>query len=319
MGIKFLIIKNDSLINLITIISFALILSTYATAADIFSRKTSSIETETITQSSYTIYLEGKIEKGDFEKIRTESRGKIIKNIELWSPGGNVQEALKISEFLNNKLISAHAPDFLTNEGKTIIDTCNLSDVRPRDKANCTCNSSCAIIWLLAPFRLGTIVGIHRPRFDYDDYSGMTTEQAKMTFDQMVSEIKTKLVEGQVNPKIVEIMFNTSSSNIHYLTFDEIVEIGARKSFIDELINARCQKHILELQNYNSFNLMWDEATNDFAKNCHEMTTYCKKLVNKIGEMARDFKKMEPVNFNKCQSRELNKLLLSSQIQQPGK
>ena len=67
---------------------------------------------------SRILYLEGRIERGDLAKIRSVAEGSYVRYIYLWSPGGDVSEALAISDYLNDKLISASVPVSLADYRK---------------------------------------------------------------------------------------------------------------------------------------------------------------------------------------------------------
>ena len=56
------------------------------------------------------ILMEGEIVAGDFARLRAMTKGRLIVILDMRSPGGDVVEALKIADFLNDKLIIAQIP-----------------------------------------------------------------------------------------------------------------------------------------------------------------------------------------------------------------
>lgn len=200
--------------------------------------------------------LEGEIIPGDAERLlarlrEAEAEQRVTTAIRLRSPGGDVLEALKISEILNKKLISADAPDevvtletYGTGPSKDIFDDCstdNLSDTR-----NCICNSSCAIIWLTSAFRLGGYAGVHRPRFPESYFAGLSAEKAQEKYTELTKAVTSFLVENEVPPEIITKMMAIPSGRIHILTEEERVLGGEGKPYILELLHAKCSAYHAE-------------------------------------------------------------------------
>jgi hypothetical protein len=196
--------------------------------------------------------LEGVIERGDLEKIQRKANDSIILKIFVSSPGGNVDEAIKIADYVNTKFISVVAP--LKRSNGTL---CNPYD--PPNKL-CTCDSACAIVWLLAPSRGGNVIGIHRPRFDYDDYAGLSLEQAKLSYNRMLDGLTAKLKEDRVDQSIIERMMRTPSRSMYYLTKKEIELIGYYAPYIDELLIAKCKDYIYDEQQIETDDAEFEKA-----------------------------------------------------------
>lgn len=206
-----------------------------------------------------SLLLEGQILAGDAEKIpaylqEAKSKGKTVARIDLRSPGGDVLEAIKISEILNRNIISASAPmrpysftDAQTGEVKTLYDRCNIAE-EISDEENCVCNSSCAIIWLAAPLRTGGYIGIHRPRFDESYFSGLSVASAQDKYKQMSKYVSSFLVDHEVPPHIITTMMSTPSGQIYILKEDEIALVGAGKPYLLELLHAKCSAYQSEYE-----------------------------------------------------------------------
>ena len=65
---------------------------------------------------TYIVTIEGSIVGGDAEKLSSNLMGRSVTSVLLNSPGGDVLEAMKISELLNHRIITATAPIDLRKE-----------------------------------------------------------------------------------------------------------------------------------------------------------------------------------------------------------
>lgn len=183
-------------------------------------------------------------------EIRSAAEGSYVWQINLRSPGGDISEALAISDYLNDKLITASVPVSLADLQKAVRDeqrrNVDLSDLacthpKPKNPSNCVCNSACAVIWLSAPDRSGTLVGIHRPRFGYEEFAGLTPTQAEEKYNQLLEGLSQYLRQHDVPAAIIAKMLTVSSSENYLLSTEEVQGIGMRP-YLSELLNARCAK-----------------------------------------------------------------------------
>ncbi len=120
-------------------------------------------------------FISGTIAKGDYEKVRDlyAKNHPLMYSFLLLSPGGDLDDAIKIGEFFRKYFIFAVAP-IRFPEGSFYLP---LSEsVECQDKS-CACASACALVWLGAPKRLGT-VGLHRPRTEDPAYSVFTRRRS---------------------------------------------------------------------------------------------------------------------------------------------
>ena len=271
-----------------------------------------------ITLEDHTIKLEGEIVKGDLDKIKILSRNVIIYSIRLFSPGGNVQEAFRISDYMNENLISAHAPFILSNRPKDEpFNSCRMKG-GPKDQKNCTCGSSCAFIWLLSSIRTGNTIGVHRPRFNYDDYANMNLDEAKNSYSKMINLVKDRLIDAQINPQIIDLVMNTSSGSIRFLTKNELKLINKYSPYLNELLIAKCNKFIDELSEYNAAADEQETLSQIVEEKClyepSASSKYCTDIWNKWLKLdrLRDF--LEPKNYRKCERSELNDMRLKAQL-----
>jgi hypothetical protein len=112
--------------------------------------------------------LRGAIVNGDYEKIKSWINPNTFA-FELMSPGGNVDEALKIGRLLR----------------KYEVDT-EAAYNRP------PCASACALIWFGGITRSGK-VGLHRPFFDDPAYKRLPLTDASTVYNRMLKDVKDYL------------------------------------------------------------------------------------------------------------------------------
>ncbi len=89
-----------------------------------------------------SVWMEGEIKAGDYAELMKIHSLVPIHTLIISSPGGSVSEAFKIAEFADQTLIRVETNSFCENHG---------------DKPYCGCASACALIWLSAPVRGGTM------------------------------------------------------------------------------------------------------------------------------------------------------------------
>jgi hypothetical protein len=168
-------------------------------------------------------FLNGQILKGDYDKVATFIRAHhpFVGAFSLASPGGDVDEALKIGRLFRKYLIITAAPDSLriadgnvTNDdvphlSEGLRDLCRGSD--------CTCASACALIWMGGVVRSG-MVGLHRPRTTDPMFRGLPPADASTAYRRVLEKIAAYLNEMEVPKSIVETMVATSSGDIRWVT-----------------------------------------------------------------------------------------------------
>lgn len=268
------------------------------------------------------IYVEGEIQKGDLAKIKREALGKLVVSVTFWSPGGDVAEALDISEYLSEKVISVNAPQGGLNiDGNQLSSTCEMGNIRPRRMENCVCNSACAIIWLLTPSRGGgrDTIGVHRPRFDHQNFSKLSLEEAEIAYSDLLSTVEKRLYEKSINKSIIERMMSTPSSEIYYLSEQELDLVGDKAPVLDELLTAKCSKFIPELERYQS----WDASRKNVSELYKDACTsdgrvtgnsqYCQDLDSQWKTLAGQAENYYPRSFWYCRASERLKLSAKAQ------
>jgi hypothetical protein len=146
-------------------------------------------------------FLRGQISKGDYEKVATFLKAHLpfVSNFSLASPGGDVDEALKIGRLFRKYLIATVAPVNEHFEATGLVhDDVPFLSSGSRDLCrgqDCICASACALIWMGGTFRTGT-VGLHRPRIVDPIYKGLPASHDRVEVHLNLS--RSPLARGMI-------------------------------------------------------------------------------------------------------------------------
>jgi hypothetical protein len=173
--------------------------------------------------------LRGEIAKGDYEKVVKSLTYPWTSMFSLVSPGGDVDEALKIGRLFRKHLIATDAP-YRESDGSVQFGKICRGQ-------NCACVSACALIWFGGVDRSGT-VGLHRPYINDPRFSGLSPLEASREYRRMLNNVTVYLNEMEVPRSIIESMVSTSSGDIRWVDmFDEGLD---RPPSIAEWVDASC-------------------------------------------------------------------------------
>ncbi|MBU4314179.1 MAG: hypothetical protein KJ821_05250 [Actinobacteria bacterium] len=197
----------------------------------------------------YTIYFKGVIEKGDHARLNMEINkirdlNGVVYLFYLRSYGGDVIEAMKIGRLIRKNCFVTVSPHFVKSPygGMVNIDLNWPEELKTgAEDANCTCNSSCFLLWAAGVNKSGNRIGIHRPYFSKDYFAGLTAIEAKNKYKKMSNEVKDYLLEMDVPKNIIEKMFQTTSSSIYFLDINTIDSMRWAP-FFEEWVIANCDR-----------------------------------------------------------------------------
>lgn len=171
-----------------------------------------------------TLLMKGDILPGDYERLL---RFAVANNVDLASiqftlasPGGDVSEGLRIGQFI-----------------KSLYASVAVGPVTGR------CASACFIIFASAVHHASAegLVGIHRPYVDPDRLRSLSPGAAEALETRALLDAEQYLHRLRVPSGIVDEMFEHASTEIHWLTDDELRhELGERPSWYEEFLIARC-------------------------------------------------------------------------------
>ena len=207
------------------------------------------------TTGSFGFVLEGRIETGDFEKLK-KAYGDLRINqfligspgfntLYLASPGGNLAEAIKIGRFIRALKLETIVP---SRSGPQMQAQMVEQRKLKNPKANYTCASACFFIFVAGVKRAfdepgKPILGIHRPYLSDSDLRSLTGEQAINSARQMRAIVESYLKEMNVPAKYADAMFLVPKDELHWVGEDAYrADFDGVISPLKDWLAARCDK-----------------------------------------------------------------------------
>ncbi|UCF49741.1 MAG: hypothetical protein JSU91_08330 [Thermoplasmatales archaeon] len=189
-------------------------------------------------EDTVTITLVGKIEKGDadkFQKIVQDLRQKKrpVNMLTLASSGGDANEAMRIGKIVRKSFIPTHAP-FALDYGWT----CNGYPPGLND-GDCDCASACFLIWVAGVYRMGNVLGVHRPYFLDEYLEDLSESEVQKDYSLLYERIRSYLKNMDVPEHVIDEMLNTESDEITYLDWYTAKSMESVPS-INELVGTSC-------------------------------------------------------------------------------
>lgn len=192
--------------------------------------------------------LEGKIEAGDFEKLRDfVLKGSGAQQIYLASPGGNLAEAIKLGLFIRSLKLSTIVPSRkLTREEMAL--SAKSHDLR-NIRSDYMCASACFLVFVAGVRRESDhhglpILGIHRPTILGKDGAPLTVGARTIADAQVRRLVENYLKVMDAPASYVEDMYSTPKETVRWIRNDEFERYF--DGFIPELkaiIGAMCASH----------------------------------------------------------------------------
>jgi hypothetical protein len=177
-----------------------------------------------------SVIVEGKIEAGDYDKLRSiyGERGQNefslglpeVKVLSLASPGGDLAEAMKIGQLVRAlKLITNVPPRAGSNSTLGLANEHRLKN----PKANYMCASACFFIFVAGVKRtddvgLGdAILGVHRPYLSDGDLRSLGGDQAIALASRLRATVENYLKEMSVPAKYADMMFAVPKDEVRWI------------------------------------------------------------------------------------------------------
>jgi hypothetical protein len=175
-----------------------------------------------------SVTIRGKIVEGDYAKVERYILHNRDSNFYLVSPGGNVDEAMKIGRLFRKFLVTTNS----SYKGG------NDEQLRCKSPAECICASACALIWFGGVERRGTI-GLHRPYINDPRFKQLPPSEASSAYRRILKDVGDYAAEMEIPQSIVETMIATSSGGIRWV--DSFDRSGIdRPPSIAEWVDATC-------------------------------------------------------------------------------
>ena len=210
--------------SLLTFLLVALsLLSTTAKALEITYSKINPFDGSLSTTEG--ILLRGDISPGDYQYLLAVIRSDEEKfwkssGFILASNGGDVDEALKIARLVKGTFLSAYVGE---SAGQ--------------------CVSACFFIYAAAARREADIktLGIHRPYVHPRRLISVSPLEAESLQKDALRRARTYLVDQDVPTGLIDRMFQQASTEIYWLSRDEIDrQLGRRVPWYEQFLIARC-------------------------------------------------------------------------------
>ncbi len=180
--------------------------------------KAVAMDIATTDTNPYSLHMEGKIEKGDYENIikKIHNKGSFPFLVFISSPGGDVIEAMRIGRFLRETLSNMYA----VNE----------------------CASACVLIWLAGVERDASgLFGLHRPVYSKDYFAGLSSSEASDKYRELDKYVRAYLIEMNTPTSVIDRMMVTKSSDVDFMPSEELLKIvGSNSPAYQEWIIAKC-------------------------------------------------------------------------------
>lgn len=175
------------------------------------------------------IRVRGPIELGDAEKLRRliisdRTRARRALGVMLESPGGSVDEAMKIGRIVRTMFYSAQSGGFGKSAGPGSI-----------------CASACFLIYVAAVKREAyeNTLGIHRI-YVRPNTSSMTAARAAEMLRSANKAVRDYLEEMDVPLKFIDRMRASSSLEIDWLSMSDALDLGLFAPFWEEYLVQQC-------------------------------------------------------------------------------
>jgi hypothetical protein len=206
------------------------------------------------------VVLEGKIEVGDYIKLRSVYGERNTNQfyigmpeaneIYLASPGGDLAEAMKIGRLVRALKLHTIIPSKLKYplgpyERYSVADRHQLTN----PKANYLCTSACFFIFVAGITRTDEVgfqdprLGIHRPYLSEIDLSALSGDQAITSANRVRAAVENYLKEMNVPAKYVDLMFSIPKDKIQWVgKADFEADLEGTIPELNDWLAARCDK-----------------------------------------------------------------------------
>lgn len=186
-----------------------------------FSLNSMAIE---FSQKGDDLIMTGEIKPGDYNRLisyLTDNLGIFMAGqvFKLDSPGGNVEEAIRLAEFIRK----TNRVTIVPNEAE--------------------CSSACFYM-LVAGGARGTKsgkIGIHRPYYEPTRFKNLTPSQARLAYEYVDDQVRQYLIKMRVPDEVIRLMFATPSTGMEYLSPAAFTRfMGLYQPWYGELQSSAC-------------------------------------------------------------------------------
>ena len=173
-------------------------------------------------RSSREILISGPIQSGDAQKFTNLLRQNhpfVMNDVKIASSGGSVEDAIEIGRLVRRYLLKTSAPYSLEQiaNGIGVME----GDKKICEGPGCHCASACFLIWAGGYSRSGNVLGIHSPSIKSTAFSELPADRASKLYRDLIAEMARYLEEMDIPRKYRDLMSDTSSNDMRWLTLKE--------------------------------------------------------------------------------------------------
>lgn len=189
------------------------------------------------------ILLSGPLVSGDSGRLLSTLKRRLPEGwrygaLLLDSPGGSVEEAIKVADVVRRALLDT--------------STYRFGDLRRDQKTqHFTCVSACFLVWVagaernaLPPFNFvpgdKSAIGLHRPYFEASAYHQAPDRVAAIQQQAMLAA-EAYLRREQVPQHLIEKMLQRPSTQVYWLSEEDTDAVVGQSAWFQEMMIARCE------------------------------------------------------------------------------
>jgi hypothetical protein len=195
------------------------------------------------------LVLEGKIEAGDSDKVRSflgnkANFEKINGGVFVASPGGNLIEAIKIGRLIRALRLSTEAPSGPPTDARRFSQPVIAPNNIANPRTNYQCSSACFFIYVSGVYRnLGSVgrLGIHRPMQLESEAKKLDVDEATNLAWRVRAFVKKYLEDMNIPDKYVDLMYSVPPNEVRWISQSEFdSDIGGFVPDAKRLLSTKC-------------------------------------------------------------------------------
>lgn len=190
------------------------------------------------------VLLEGKIEKGDYDKVLKIAKAILVRGIYLASPGGDVAEAMRIGRLIRRLRWETEIPQAqaLSDRPDLIKNLARVHGLKDPIHNN-LCASACFFIHIAGIYRFGDTLLIHRPYLSEAELRKVSGDQVLRISQVARAETDAYLKEMGLPAKYSETMYSVPKDQVQLLAESDIkADIYGFIPELQDWVNTRCEK-----------------------------------------------------------------------------
>jgi hypothetical protein len=195
------------------------------------------------------------------------------------SNGGVVSEALKMAQILDSGMYSVWLPPNFSTRG---------------DMRLTKCISACFSLVVGAVSRITTdgTLGLHRPFLSRAAYATLSVKDAQSLHEQSLSELRQWFQYKGVPGRLIDTMMSTPSTDIYWMSQDDIRALGKTQAWVEELMIARCNFESRLFESWSEASIKGEKKLAEILQRQLDRQTSCTKSV--ILERRSEFLSAKP-------------------------